>query len=291
MSFRIVFEKSADLTADYIKENSDLLYEFPMSFTMDGTEYLDSALSPAMNTKEFYDKLRGGSMSTTSMLNTERLKELISPFLEAGEDVLYLCFSSGLSGTYQAAKIAEEELTKQYPERKIIVVDTLMASMGQGLTVFLSEKEARKGKTIEEVAQFVTDNALHLAAWFTVDDLHFLKRGGRVSGVTAVVGTLLNIKPVLHVDNEGHLISVSKAKGRKAALRALAEKARDTINRTETQMMISHSDAAEDAETLRQMVMEMVAPDKEIIVGEIGPVIGSHCGPGTMALFFYTDQR
>ncbi len=291
MSFRIVFEKSADLSADYIRENSDLLYELPMSFTMDGAEYLDSALSPAMNTKEFYDRLRGGAMSTTSMLNTERLKELFSPLLEKGEDVLYLCFSSGLSGTYQAAKIAEEELTKEYPERKIMVVDTLMASMGQGLSVFLAAQKAREGMTIEEVAQFAKDNALHIAAWFTVDDLHFLKRGGRVSGVTAVVGTLLNIKPVLHVDDEGHLISVSKAKGRKAALRALAEKAATCINRSETQMMISHSDASEDAETLRQMVMQMVAPEKEIIVGEIGPVIGSHCGPGTLALFFYTDQR
>ena len=211
--------------------------------------------------------------------------------LAAGEDVLVMAFSSGLSTTYQSAVIAAEELREKYPERKIFVVDTLSASMGQGLLVWYACRKRDEGMPLEELYAWAEDAKLHLCHWFTVDDLMYLKRGGRISAATAVVGTMLQIKPVLHMDDEGHLISMAKARGRKASIDALVRKVgelgQDYDNST---MFISHGDCLEDAEYLASQLREKCGA-KEVIISYVGAVIGSHSGPGTVALFFLGKHR
>ncbi len=230
-------------------------------------------------------------MATTAAINTQSVEEALRPILEAGKDVLFLAFSSGLSASCQSATLACQELSAEFPGRKIFVVDTLCASLGQGLLVYLTAQEQKKGKTIEETRDFAENTKLHLCHWFTVDDLHFLKRGGRISAATAMLGTMLSIKPVLHVDNEGHLISISKARGRKASIQAMVEKAAQTAIEPEKQtMFICHGDCMEDAEYLASLVRERWGV-QNIHIGYTGPVIGSHSGPGTLALFFLGEHR
>ena len=241
--------------------------------------------------KEMYDGLRAGEPAKTSAVNPSRWGELMEVALKQGQDVLVLAFSSGLSTTYQSAVIAAEELTEKYPDRTIRVVDTLCASMGQGLLVWYACKKRVEGMSLEEVYNWCLENRLHLCHWFTVDDLMYLKRGGRISAATALVGTMLQIKPLLHVDDEGHLISMTKARGRKAAIDALVRKAQELgegyDNRT---MFISHGDCREDAEYLAQQLKEKCGV-KEVVISYVGAVIGSHSGPGTLALFFLGSQR
>lgn len=216
---------------------------------------------------------------------------MMTPFLDAGQDVLVLAFSSGLSTTYQSSVIAVEELREQYPDRKIYTVDTLAASLGQGLLVWHAAQLRTQGKTIEEVRDWVEENKLHLCHWFTVDDLNHLKRGGRVSAATALLGTMLSIKPVLHVDDEGHLINMSKARGRAASLKALVDKMEETaIDPAGQTIFISHGDCEGDARKVAGMVKERFGVEVAVI-GTIGPVIGAHSGPGTMALFFLGEKR
>ena len=202
-----------------------------------------------------------------------------------------LAFSSGLSTTYQSARIAAEELLEAYPDRMIRVVDTLSASLGQGLLVWYTCRKRDEGLSLDETADWVEENKLHLCHWFTVDDLFFLKRGGRISGATAVMGTMLNIKPVLHMDDEGHLISMGKARGRKAAIQALAEKTRELGEGYDNAtMFISHGDCREDAEYLAGLLKKKYGV-KNVYVSYVGAVIGSHSGPGTLALFFMGRHR
>ena len=212
-------------------------------------------------------------------------------YLSEGKDVLYLGFSSGLSGTYNAAFVAAQELAEKYPQRKVYTVDTLCASLGQGLFVYTAAKQRLDGKTIDEVYEWAKDNRLNLCHWFTVDDLFFLKRGGRVSAATAVMGTMLSIKPVLHVDFKGKLINVSKARGRKASVDELFENAKRTAIEPEKQtMFISHGDCLTDAEYLAdRLKKELGVP--EVVIGYVGPVIGAHAGPGVLALFFFGTER
>ena len=205
--------------------------------------------------------------------------------------MLYLGFSSGLSSTYSASEIAAQELRERYPERKVLTVDTLCASMGQGLLVWLTVQELKHGATLEEAAKYAEDNRLHLCHWFTVDDLFFLKRGGRVSAATALVGSALGIKPVLHVDNEGHLINVSKARGRKNSILALVDRMeRSAIEPEKQTVFISHGDCLADAEFLAQEVRRRLHVPR-IEINYVGPVIGAHSGPGTLALFFLGTAR
>ena len=201
--------------------------------------------------------------------------------------MLVLAFSSGLSATFQSSKLAVEELSEKYPERKLYTVDTLCASLGQGLLVWYAAQERKKGRTIEEVRDWAEANKLSLCHQFTVDDLHFLKRGGRISATTAVVGSILQIKPVLHVDDEGHLILMSKERGRDASLKALVGKMKETAlsNVRDQMVFISHGDAKEDAEKTAQYVKDQLGVQK-VMIHNIGTVIGSHSGPGTLALFF-----
>jgi DegV family protein with EDD domain len=211
--------------------------------------------------------------------------------LEEGMDILYIGFSSGLSGTYQAVSLALEELKEKYPERNIYSVDSLSAALGEGLLVRYAADLKEEGKSIEEVYKWVLENRLSLCHWFTVDDLFFLKRGGRVSATSAVLGTALSIKPVMHVDDEGHLIVMEKARGRKKALDALVAHMEETVTNPKDQIVyISHGDCLEDAEYVARIVKEKLQV-KEVMVRILDPVIGAHSGPGTVALFFVGSKR
>ena len=224
-------------------------------------------------------------------INTEGFREAFEEEIAAGHDILYIAFSSGLSTTYNSGRFALADLSDKYPERKLVAVDSLCASAGFGLLVYLAAKKMADGATLEEVEKFVLDTRLHICHWFTVDDLVYLKRGGRISPAATLIGTMLGIKPVLHVDDEGHLVNVSKARGRQASIHALAdhygELALDKKNGT---VFISHGDCLEDAETLRDMLAEEYGAKVELIT-DIGPVIGAHSGPGTLALFFVGSAR
>lgn len=241
--------------------------------------------------KQMYDGMRAGEGATTSAVNPQRWAEKIEPSLKEGKDVLVLAFSSGLSTTYQSAVIAGEELSQKYPERKIRVVDTLAASLGQGLLVWYACRKRDEGMDLESLCSWVEERKQHLCMWFTVDDLMHLKRGGRVSSATALVGTMLQIKPILHVSDEGKLISRAKARGRKASIEALADKMVQLGAGWENETIaISHGDCLEEAQLLADILKERCGV-KEVILSYVGSVIGSHAGPGTIALFFMGSHR
>ena len=285
----IVTDSSADLPAELVQELE--VEVLPLSFTIQGKSYRNYPDGRDMELRSFYQMLRAGEMATTSAVNVADYTAILEPLLQSGKDVLVLAFSSGLSTTYQSSVIAVEELREKYPGRKLFTVDTLCASMGQGLLVWLAVQEKRKGASIEAVRDWVEANKLHLCHWFTVDDLHFLKRGGRVSAATAVVGSMLSIKPVLHVDNEGHLINMSKARGRGASLTALVDRMeRTAIDPAGQTVFLSHGDCLADAQKVAGEVKRRMGV-KEVVLNDIGPVIGAHAGPGTVALFFLGTER
>lgn len=241
--------------------------------------------------KELYAGLRAGEPAKTAAVNPDTWTKAIEPVLQGGKDALVLAFSSGLSTTYQSAVIAGEELAAKYPERRIRVVDTLAASLGQGLLVWYACKKRDEGLTLDELTAWCETERHHLCHWFTVDDLMYLKRGGRINAATALVGTMLNIKPVLHVDDEGHLINVSKARGRKASINALAAKLGETgyPGKNDT-VFICHGDCIEDANYLESLVREKYGV-KNVLIYYTGAVICSHSGPGTLALFFLGEHK
>ncbi len=285
----IVTDSSADLDAAEVKELE--LQVIPLKFTIGGATYSDYPDNRDMDPHVFYERLRAGEVATTAALNLEDAKGVFEPILKDGKDVLMLAFSSGLSSSCQACLLAAGELAEEYPDRKIYVVDTLCASRGQGLLVYHTVMKKRAGATLEEARDFAEENKLHLCHWFTVDDLMFLKRGGRVSATAAALGTMLSIKPVLHVDDEGHLINMSKTRGRKGSIKAIVDKAAElAIDPAGQTMFICHGDCLEDAEQLAQMVRERFGT-KDIRIGYTGTVIGAHSGPGTLALFFLGEHR
>lgn len=241
--------------------------------------------------QEFYTRIRAGETATTSAVSVGDFEVAMTEILSSGKDLLYLAFSSALSTTYQSACIAAEDMREQFPDRKIAIVDTLSASMGQGLLAYLCAQEKAKGKSLEEVRDFAETTKHRLCHWFTVDDLNHLKRGGRVSSAAAFFGTMLSIKPVLHVDTEGCLIPMSKSRGRKAALMALVDQMEKTAEDPAHQtVFISHGDCLEDAETVAQEVRRRFGTT-DIRINYVGPVIGNHSGPGTVALFFLGKER
>lgn len=285
-SYVIVTDSGSDLPK-YLSDDLGVKV-IPLSVLVEGEDAKDD---DCVDRKEFYDKLRGGKMATTSAINLDQFMKVFESFLADGKDVLYLGFSSGLSSTFQTSNPAAEELLEKYPDRKILTVDTLCASLGQGLIVYHAANLQKEGKSIGEVAAWVEENRLSLAHWFTVDDLHFLKRGGRVSAATAVVGSMLQIKPVMHVDDEGHLIKVTVARGRRASIKALFDKIAETAKEPEKQtFFISHGDCLEDAQYLASMISEKYG-DVKIVIDYVGAVIGAHSGPGTLALFFLAEKR
>lgn len=288
-SYVIITDSSCDLPDSLVKELE--LKVLPLAFLMDGKTYRNYPDNREMSPKEFYNKQREGSMATTNAVNVGEAADAMESVLKQGTDVLVLAFSSGLSTTCNSFQIAAGDLAEQYPDRKIFVVDTLCASLGQGMFVYQAAKLRQEGRSIEEVRDWAEANKLKQCHWFTVNDLFFLKKGGRVSAATAVVGTMLQIKPVMHVDNDGHLIKVDTARGRKASLNALVDKvgelAEDPASQT---MFISNSDCQEDAQYVADQVKARYGT-REIIINSIGPVIGAHTGPGCVALFFTGAHR
>ncbi len=288
-SYVVMTDSSADLTAELVEELG--LDVIPLSVNVGEKSFMNYPDEREIGSHDFYEMLRNGANAKTSAVNVDTFLNAMSVHLKAGKDVLYLGFSSGLSSTYSASEIAAQELRDTYPDRKILTVDTLAASLGQGLLVYLTMQKVLAGATIEEAAAFAEENRLHLCHWFTVDDLFFLKRGGRVSAATALVGSALGIKPVLHVDNEGHLINVSKARGRKNSILALVDRMEQSaIDPAKQTIFISHGDCRDDAEFLADELRKRFGIS-DITINYVGPVIGAHSGPGTLALFFLGTAR
>lgn len=286
MSYQIITDSCCDFTKEMYEKLG--LAVVPLMVNFRGQTFPDRNDE---SLKDMYAGLRAGEVATTSAANPGQWQELMEPYLQKGEDLLVLAFSSGLSTTYQSASMAADELRTMYPDRTISVVDSLCASLGEGLLAYYACKKRDEGMPLRELTQWLLDNRLHLCHWFTVDDLMYLKRGGRVSAATAIVGTMLNIKPVLHVDNEGHLINVGKARGRKAAIQAMAKKVAELgAGFDNSTMFISHGDCPEDAEYLAGLLKEQYGA-KEVYINYVGAVIGSHSGPGTLALFFMGEHR
>ena len=289
-NYVIVTDSAADLDQAMVDQLG--IQVVPLSLSFGGQEvYLDYPDRRELDPKEFYARLRAGEVATTAAVNLAAVKSAVEPLFLNGVDVLFLAFSSGLSSSCQTAGLAAEELMQKYPGRTCHVVDTLCASLGQGLLVYLTAQRQKAGATLEEARAYAEDTKLHLCHWFTVDDLQFLKRGGRISAATAIVGTMLSIKPVLHVDDDGHLINMAKARGRQASIKALVDKAAELAIEPEGQtMFICQGDCPEDAEYLAKLARERLGV-RDIYIGYTGPVIGSHSGPGTLALFFVGTHR
>lgn len=285
-NFHIITDSGSDLSQALI--DSLHITVVPLMVNFQGQTLPDNVDA---GVQAFYDGLRAGEVATTSAINPTGWETAIEPILAGGQDALVITFSSGLSTTYQSAVIAADELREKYPQRKICVVDSLCASLGQGLLVWYACQMRDAGLSLDELATWVEENKQNLCMWFTVDDLMYLKRGGRVSAATALVGTMLQIKPVLHVDEEGHLINVAKARGRRASIEALAKKVGELgLPGENDTVFISHGDCLDDAQLLASILKEKYGV-KTAVIGYVGAVIGSHSGPGTLALFFLGSKR
>ncbi len=286
--FALVTDTASDLPEEYYREHE--IEYVPLGFQLDGVIY-GGDVADDMDIKTFYRELRDGSKPSTFQITPEQAKKHLEKLVKEGKDVLVLAFSSGLSGTANSFCIAARELLEGYPDRKIIVVDTLCASLGEGLLVDYAVKKADSGAEIEETRDYIENLKLHICHYFTVENLFHLKRGGRVSATTAVVGSMLKIKPVLHVDDEGHLIAIGKAMGRKKSISSLVEHmvALQTLGEDDP-IFISHGDCEEDVKYLIALLKENFG-DRKIFVNYIGNVIGTHSGAGTIALFFVGKHR
>lgn len=287
--FIIATDSAADLPQELVEEMGVTV--LPLRFTIDGETREDHPDRRAMPIKAFYDLLREGKMGSTSAVNVGDYRDALGPVLKSGSDVLILAFSSGLSATCQSATIAAGELAEEFPQRKIYVVDTLCASMGEGLMVWKAVQMKKQGKSLEEIRDWVESVKLCLAHWVAVDDLAHLKRGGRISATTAFVGGMLSIKPIIHVDDEGKLVNADKTRGRAASLKYLVEKVRAEIDPAQGgDVFISHSDCYDEAKGIGDALLECGAAT-QVTYSFIGPVIGSHTGPGTIAIFFFGSRR
>jgi len=285
MSYQIITDSCCDFTEEQYRQWD--VVSVPLTVTYNGENHEN--FSRPEDVKAFYDQLRTGVMATTAAVNPDGWAQAMEPFLKDGKDILILAFSSGLSTTYQSAVIAAKELREAYPHRTIHVVDTLCAALGQGLLVWHAAKKRDEGMTLEELTAWVEANKLNLCHWVTVDDLSHLKRGGRISATTAIVGTMLNIKPIIFVDNDGHLINTAKVRGRKTAMEYLVKKFQETGLEQDT-VFIAHGDCPQDAAALEALVREKTNV-KNVITGYVGPVIGAHTGPGVLVLFFLGSHR
>lgn len=289
MSYRITTDSTSDLPQSFLQERD--IPCIGLGFALEGKEYTEGP-DVELSLPEFYNKLRTGIPATTMQVNAFAFTQFVEPFLAAGEDVLHVAFSSGLSGTYASCESAAKELRDKYPDRKLVVVDTLAASLGEGLLVYYADENRKAGMSLEDNAQWLEEHKLNLCHWFTVDDLMHLHRGGRVSKTSAILGSVIGIKPVLHVDDEGHLILVGKVRGRQSSLEALVKKMKETVfdNVKDQAIFISHGDCQADAEKLQAMI-EKEWGCRTFLINYVGTVIGSHSGPGTLALFFLGDHR
>ena len=285
-NYQIITDSGCDLPLEMRQQLDVNMVSLTLQFR--GKELQDSV---GEDITSLYEGLRAGEVASTSAVNPDTWSGIMEAALQAGKDVLVLAFSSGLSTTYQSAIIASQDLKEKYPQRRIRVVDTRSASLGQGLLVWYACQKRDEGMTLDQLADWVEETKYRLCHWFTVDDLMYLKRGGRVSAATAIVGTMLGIKPVLHMDDEGHLINVGKARGRKASIEALAEELGQLgLPGQNKKVFICHGDCLEDAKRLEAIVKEQYGVE-EAFIGYTGAVIGSHSGPGTLALFFLGEKR
>ena len=285
-NYKIISDSACDLPAAMLQELDVTTISLFVNFR--GEARRDSV--EEQEVKTLYDAMRAGEVATTSAVNPDGWAGVIEPILADGQDALVLAFSSGLSTTYQSAVIAANDLMEKYPQRKIRVVDTGCAALGEGLFVYYACKKRDAGLSLDELANWAEENKLHLCHWFTVDDLVYLKRGGRVSAATAVLGAMLNIKPVLHVDDEGHLINMSKVRGRKASIEAMVKQFDALHEGFDNEIVfICHADCIDDAKKMEEMMLQRGV--KQVMIGNLGAVIGSHAGPGTLALFFMGKHR
>lgn len=282
----ITVNSTVDLPKEWLEERK--VPVIPLKYTIDNETYTDME---GLSSKEFFEKLRDGKMATTSQINPEEARAQLKPFLKEGKDVLHLGFSSGLSGTYNSMRIAGEELKEEYPEAKIIIIDTLCACLGEGLLLYKALQLKEAGKTIEETAKWVEENKLHICHNVTVDDLFHLHRGGRISKASAVLGSVVQIKPIIHMDENGKLQVIGKERGRKKSLNKIVDMAVEQIKGWDNDIaMITHGDCQEDAEYVAKLVRERLEIEN-ILINNIGTVIGSHTGPGVVAAFVMGNKR
>ena len=282
----ITVNSTVDLPKNWLEERN--VPVIPLKYTIDNETYTDME---GLSAKEFFAKLREGKMAVTSQINPEEARAQLEPFLKEGKDILHLGFSSGLSGTYNSMRIAGEELQEEYPEAKIIIIDTLCACLGEGLLLYKTLQQKAAGKTIEETAQWVEENKLHICHNVTVDDLFHLHRGGRISKTSAVLGSVVQIKPIIHMDENGKLQVVGKERGRKKSLNKIVNMAEEQIKGWDNDIaMITHGDCLEDAEYVAKLVRERLGIEN-ILINNIGTVIGSHTGPGVIAVFVMGNKR
>lgn len=285
----LLTDSSCDLPAELADQMQ--LTVLPLTVDMDGKLYRNYLDGREIGFDEFFERVVTAKSAKTSAVTSEQFMEALEPLCQAGVDVLYLAFSSGLSGTYNSGAIAMRELSEKYPERKLYAVDSLCASLGEGLFVDLCHEKKQAGMSIDELRDYAESLKLHICHWFTVNDLMFLKRGGRVSAATAIVGSVLSIKPIMHMDNEGHLIKVDVARGRKASLRALVAKMEKLATEPKKyRVYICHGACLEDAEYVASLVREKFGIT-DIRINSVGPVIGAHTGPGVVSLFFVGSER
>lgn len=285
----LMTDSCCDLTDSMARELE--LEVLPLTMHMDGQNYPNDLAGTAISNEEFYKRIRAGKLATTSAANVGQFQDAMRKVLERGKDIVCVCFSSALSTTYQSAVIAANDMRAEFPEAEIFVVDSLSASLGEGLLLYLAVQQKRAGLSAAELAAWVEENRLSICHWFTVDDLNFLKRGGRVSATTAFVGTMLSIKPIMHTSDEGKLVPVGKARGRKAALKALLDSIERLAIRPEEQtMFICHADCEEEARAVARQIKDRFGT-KTVHINYIGPVIGSHTGPNTMGIFFIGTKR
>ena len=285
--YMIMTDSTVDLPKEYLTEELGVPY-IPLTYLIDGQSYEDMI---GLTGEEFFAKVRAGSMPTTSQINPEQAREALEPYLKEGKDILYIAFSSGLSGTYNSIRMAAEELQEEYPERKLIVIDSLCACMGEGLLVYKAVQMKRAGKSLEEVAQWVEEKKLKICHFFMVEDLNHLQKGGRISKTAAVLGTMVQIKPIIYLDNEGKLQIIKKERGRKKALTHIVDMAvKQSEGWDNDIVMITHGDCKEDAEFVARQVEKKMGVHN-ILINCIGTVIGSHTGPGVVAVFCMGNKR
>lgn len=287
--FVIVTDTTTDLPRDYVEKHH--LYMMSLPYTLEGTSY---TWEKPMPVKDFYDKMRAGSLPTTSQANPEEAALLYESILKDNDvDILHIAFSSGLSGSFNSCRIVSADVCEKYPDHRIVVVDSLAATLGQGLLVYKAVQLKEAGKSLDEVAAWVEENKYHLVHNFTVDDLFHLHRGGRLSKTAAIVGTMINLKPVLHVDDEGHLVMLSKVRGRKKSLIGLVDCMEKQLGDWKDKndiIFISHGDCPEDAQFVADLIKERFGYEN-FMIDYIGATIGAHSGPGTVALFYLGDHR
>lgn len=284
--FVIVSDSTVDLPKEYLQSKQVPIIS--LSYIMDGVTYEEM---DGLSHKEFFEKLRAGSLPTTSQINPEQAREALESFAKEGKDILYIGFSSGLSGSYNSVRMAAEDLKEEYPDINIITIDSLCACMGEGLLLYKALELKEHGMSMEEIAKWVEANKLHICHNVTVDDLNHLHRGGHISKTTAVVGSMIKIKPIIHMSDEGKLVVIGKERGRKKSLVSIVDRMEKQMQGYDNDIvMITHGDCIEDAEFVKKQVEERFGIHNVMING-IGSVIGSHTGAGVVAVFFMGDKR